>query len=149
MKPSVILYKDLPDNLLARLENHFTVTGVKDLSPGSLSQHALAFASAEGIIGASEKVGRTLLTQMPKLRAASTISVGYDNYDVAALNERGVLLMHTPTVLTETVADTIMTLMLTSARTSAFQCRSSITPVVSIMRRKRGLTRAIASLIRC
>jgi gluconate 2-dehydrogenase len=43
---------------------------------------------------------------MPKLRATSTISVGYDNFDVDALNARKVLLMHTPTVLTETVADT-------------------------------------------
>lgn len=116
MKPSVIVYKDLPDDLLARLENHFTVTCVPDLSPAMLNQHAIAFASAEGIIGSSEKVGRTLLMQMPELRAASTISVGYDNYDIEALNERGVLLMHTPTVLTETVADTIMTLMLTTAR---------------------------------
>lgn len=43
---------------------------------------------------------------MPRLRATSTISVGYDNFDVEALNARKVLLMHTPTVLTETVADT-------------------------------------------
>lgn len=46
----------------------------------------------------------------------STISVGYDNIDVAALTEKGVLLMHTPTVLTETVADTVLTLVLTTAR---------------------------------
>jgi gluconate 2-dehydrogenase len=38
---------------------------------------------------------------MPKLRATSTISVGYDNFDVDALNARKVLLMHTPTVLTK------------------------------------------------
>jgi len=44
------------------------------------------------------------------------VSVGYDNFDVAALNDNGVLLMHTPTVLTETVADTMMALVLSSAR---------------------------------
>ncbi len=53
---------------------------------------------------------------MPALRATSTISVGYDNFDVDALNARNVLLMHTPTVLTETVADTVMALVLSSAR---------------------------------
>jgi len=42
--------------------------------------------------------------------------VGYDNFDVDALNARNVLLMHTPTVLTETVADTLMALVLSSAR---------------------------------
>ncbi len=53
---------------------------------------------------------------MPKLRATSTVSVGYDNFDVDALNARNILLMHTPHVLTETVADTLMALVLSTAR---------------------------------
>ena len=116
MKPSVILYKALPDDLLARLEQHFTVTQVNDLSPETVSQHESAFARAEGLLGSSEKVDSALLEKMPKLRATSTVSVGYDNFDVDALNERRILLMHTPTVLTETVADTMMTLVLATAR---------------------------------
>ena len=116
MKPSVILYKALPDDLLARLEQHFTVTQVNDLSPETVSQYESAFASAEGLLGSSEKVDSALLEKMPKLRATSTVSVGYDNFDVDALNERRILLMHTPTVLTETVADTMMTLVLATAR---------------------------------
>ncbi len=116
MKPSVILYKALPDTLQQRLENHFTVTRVNNLSPETVQQHADAFAGAVGLLGSSEKVDAALLEKMPKLRATSTISVGYDNFDVDALNARNVLLMHTPTVLTETVADTLMALVLSSAR---------------------------------
>ncbi|MCU6672610.1 glyoxylate/hydroxypyruvate reductase GhrB [Leclercia adecarboxylata] len=116
MKPSVILYKALPDALQQRLENHFTVTRVNNLSPETLQQHAEAFAGAVGLLGSSEKVDAALLEKMPKLRATSTISVGYDNFDVDALNAHNVLLMHTPTVLTETVADTLMALVLSSAR---------------------------------
>lgn len=104
MKPSIILYKALPDDLLHRLEEHFTVTQVPDLSPQTVEQHAQAFASAEGLLGSSQTVDTALLEKMPTLRATSTISVGYDNFDVDALNARKVLLMHTPTVLTETVA---------------------------------------------
>ena len=116
MKPSVILYKTLPDDLQQRLEQHFTVTQVKNLSPETVSQHAAAFAEAVGLLGSSEKVDTALLEKMPKLRATSTISVGYDNFDVDALNAHKVLLMHTPTVLTETVADTVMALVLSTAR---------------------------------
>ena len=116
MKPSVILYKTLPDDLQQRLEQHFTVTQVKNLRPETVSQHAAAFAEAVGLLGSSEKVDTALLEKMPKLRATSTISVGYDNFDVEALNARKVLLMHTPTVLTETVADTVMALVLSTAR---------------------------------
>ena len=87
-----------------------------NLRPETVAQHAQAFANAEGLLGSSEAVNTALLEKMPKLRATSTISVGYDNFDVEALNARRVLLMHTPTVLTETVADTVMALVLSSAR---------------------------------
>jgi len=116
MKPSIILYKALPDDLLHRLAEHFTVTQVANLRPETVAQHQQVFAEAVGLLGSSETVDTSLLEKMPKLRATSTISVGYDNFDVEALNARHVLLMHTPTVLTETVADTLMTLVLSSAR---------------------------------
>ena len=116
MKPSVILYKKLADDLRARLDEHFSVTEIDDLTPENIDAHAQAFQQAEGLIGSSSKVDADLLAKMPKLRACSTVSVGYDNFDVEALNQRGILLMHTPTVLTETVADTMMALVLASAR---------------------------------
>ena len=116
MKPSVILYKALPEDLQKRLEEHFSVTRVPDLSPETVAQHAEAFAQAEGLLGSSEKVDAALLEKMPKLRATSTVSVGYDNFDVDALNARSIFLMHTPHALTETVADTLMALVLSSAR---------------------------------
>lgn len=115
MKPSIILYKALPDDLQQRLAEHFTVTQVANLKPETVQQHAEAFATAQGLLGSSEKVDAALLEKMPQLRATSTVSVGYDNFDVDALNARKILLMHTPTVLTETVADTIMALVLSSA----------------------------------
>ncbi|ELL69142.1 bifunctional glyoxylate/hydroxypyruvate reductase B, partial [Salmonella enterica subsp. enterica serovar Enteritidis str. SE30663] len=74
MKPSIILYKTLPDDLLHRLEAHFTVTQVPNLHPETVARHAQAFASAQGLLGASETVNRALLEKMPALRAASTIS---------------------------------------------------------------------------
>lgn len=116
MKPSVILYKTLPDDLHQRLSAHFEVTHVPNLSPDTVRHHAEAFDKAVGLLGSSEKVDEALLEKMPALRATSTISVGYDNFDVEALNAHKVLLMHTPTALTETVADTLMALILSSAR---------------------------------
>lgn len=116
MKPSVILYKALPDDLLQRLQEHFTVHQVANLSPQTIEQNAAIFAEAEGLLGSNENVDAALLGKMPKLRATSTISVGYDNFDVDALTARKILLMHTPTVLTETVADTLMALVLSTAR---------------------------------
>ncbi|MGL9721598.1 glyoxylate/hydroxypyruvate reductase GhrB [Symbiopectobacterium sp.] len=112
MKPSVILYKSIPADLCKRLEQHFTVTEFDGLPPAG---HP-ALAQAEGIIGSGGKVDRAFLAQTPRLRAVSTISVGYDTFDVEALTEKAIPLMHTPTVLTETVADTVFALILSSAR---------------------------------
>lgn len=116
MKPSVVLYKSLPEDLRTRLDAHFNVTEINGLTPENIAAHADAFREAEGLLGSGGKVDAEFLARMPKLRAASTVSVGYDNFDVAALNAKGVVLMHTPTVLTETVADTMMALVLSSAR---------------------------------
>jgi gluconate 2-dehydrogenase len=116
MKPSVVLYKKLPQDLRSQLDEHFNVTEINGLTPETLSQHAEAFQQAEGILGSGGKVDAEFLKKAPKLRVASSVSVGVDNFDIPALSERGVLLMHTPTVLTETVADTMMALVLTSAR---------------------------------
>lgn len=116
MKPSVVLYKKLPEDLRSQLDEHFDVTEINGLTAETLSQHAGAFQQAEGILGSGGKIDAEFLKKAPKLRAASSVSVGVDNFDIEALSQRGVLLMHTPTVLTETVADTMMALVLSSAR---------------------------------
>lgn len=115
MKPSIVLYKSMPSDLRARLDQHFTVHAFDGLQPDNAAFEQ-ALQQAEGILGSGGKIDEAFLQRAPKLRAASTVSVGYDNFDVAALNAHQVLLMHTPTVLTETVADTIMSLVLATAR---------------------------------
>lgn len=55
MKPSVILYKALPDDLLQRLQEHFTVHQVANLSPQTVEQSAI-FAEAGKLAGSNENV---------------------------------------------------------------------------------------------
>lgn len=116
MKPSIVLYKSIPTDLHQRLAQHFTVNSFDGLTPDNQPELLAALEQAEGLIGSGGKIDQNFLQLAPNLRAASTISVGYDNFDVDALNQRGIALMHTPTVLTETVADTMMALMLSTAR---------------------------------
>jgi glyoxylate reductase len=52
----------------------------------------------------------------PRLRIISQYAVGYDNIDVKAATERGIYVTNTPGVLTETVADFTMALMMAIAR---------------------------------
>lgn len=52
----------------------------------------------------------------PGLRVVANVAVGYDNLDVAACRERGVVVTNTPGVLTDATADIAMSLILMSTR---------------------------------
>jgi gluconate 2-dehydrogenase len=75
-----------------------------------------ALRDADGAIGASVKITPAMLDGAHRLKALSTISVGFDNFDVADLTQRGIVLAHTPDVLTESTADTVFSLILATAR---------------------------------
>ena len=117
-KKRVVTYNKLPDAELARLESEFDV--VRFDQPGGPGEgnadFAAALREAHGLIGASLTVGDDLLGSAEKLEAISTISVGYDQFDVPGLTRRGIVLTNTPDVLTEAVADTIFALVLAVAR---------------------------------
>jgi glyoxylate reductase len=52
----------------------------------------------------------------PQLRVVANVAVGYDNVDVGACRERGVVVTNTPGVLTDATADLAMALVLMSTR---------------------------------
>jgi glyoxylate/hydroxypyruvate/2-ketogluconate reductase len=116
MKKKVILYRDIPAAERQRLEAEFDVTFFDGVSNDNKGAFTAALADAEGLIGSSIGMGPELLDLAPKLKAASTISVGTDQYDLAYLAKRGIPLMHTPGVLNETTADTMFTLIMCTAR---------------------------------
>lgn len=64
----------------------------------------------------TDKVDAALLKAGPKLKVAATVSVGYDNIDVAACTTKKVIATNTPGVLDDTTADFAWTLMLAIAR---------------------------------
>jgi glyoxylate reductase len=64
----------------------------------------------------TDKVNAELLAAAPKLRIAATVSVGYDNIDVAACTAKKVIATNTPGVLDDTTADFAWALMLAIAR---------------------------------
>jgi glyoxylate reductase len=64
----------------------------------------------------TERVDRDVLEAGTDLRIVANIAVGYDNIDVAAARERGILVTNTPDVLTEATAEFTWGLILAAAR---------------------------------
>src|SRR5699024_8041577 len=75
-----------------------------------------ALATADAAIGSGMPWSADLSARAKRLKVVSSVSVGVDNYDVAALSARGIALGHTAGVLDDTTADTAMALILASAR---------------------------------
>jgi glyoxylate reductase len=64
----------------------------------------------------TDRIDAELLDRAPRLRVVANVAVGFDNIDIPAATARGVVVTHTPGVLTETVADFAMALILGVAR---------------------------------
>lgn len=116
MKKRIVLYKRLSDALLAKLEEQVAVTWVDTAAVDGLARLRDALPGAHGLLGASLRLDSELLDLAPQLEVISSVSVGVDNYDIADLTRRGVMLTNTPDVLTETTADTGFALILATAR---------------------------------
>jgi glyoxylate reductase len=64
----------------------------------------------------NDKIDADLIEAAPRLKVISNLAVGYDNIDVAAATDRGIVVGNTPGVLTETTADLTFALLLAAAR---------------------------------
>lgn len=70
----------------------------------------------DGLLITGNRIDNELLERAPRLKVVSNISVGYNNFDLEAMKNRGVLGTNTPFVLDDTVADLIFALMLSASR---------------------------------
>ena len=113
-KKHVMVFNRLPEELVERLRQHFTVEVIP--FSANVDLFAASAAKAQGLIGASRKLGEKELEMATTLEAIASVSVGYDSYDVDYLTKRGILLTNTPDVLTDTTADLGFTLLMSAAR---------------------------------
>ena len=106
---AVVTTLPLPDSVLRLLEE---VGGVR--GPERWEE---ALDRAEALIPLlTVRVDRPLLERAPRLRVVACPTVGYDHVDVAACRERGVVVTHTPDVLTEATAELTWALLLATVR---------------------------------
>lgn len=64
----------------------------------------------------TDPIGSQLLDQSPRLQIVANVAAGYENIDIAAAEERGIVVTNTPDVLTESTADHTFALLLSAAR---------------------------------
>lgn len=137
-KKTVLAFSRVTPAMVERLREDFNVI-VPDPKLGDINaQFEQALPHAHGLIGVGRKLGRQQLENAKNLEVVSSVSVGYDNYDVDYFNERGIMLTNTPDVLTESTADVGFALIMSSARrvaeldawTKAGEWKASVGPAL-------------------
>lgn len=120
MKQKVVVFSQIDADIQNRLEQNYQVSYIQP-KLGDVNQQLLQqVRDADGMIGAGRLLNCDNLASATRLKIISSVSVGYDNYDLDYLNERKIYLSHTPHVLTETTADLAFTLLMSAARKVAY-----------------------------
>jgi len=117
VKPRVLVTREISEEAVTRLKQHFIVdSNQKDL-PVSPRQLVQKLKGKDGVVTLStDVVNGDVLAKSPQLKIVCNVAVGYNNLDVAAATKRGVMMTNTPGVLDDTTADLTWALILSAAR---------------------------------
>ena len=119
-RPRVWVSQPLFDDIVGRLAAHFDVQSTADVTEHSPEAIADALRDSVGaLVTLNERIGPREIAGAERLRAIANVGVGYNNLDIAALTQAGIVATNTPDVLTETTADFGFALMMATARRMA------------------------------
>jgi glyoxylate reductase len=116
-RPAVLVTKRLPSATLLALEQSCDI----DLNEGEayLTNEQLIdrIRGKQGLIALMpDAIDRTVIEAGDALKVIAVVAVGYNNIDIAAARDRGVIVTNTPDVLTEATADLTWALILNITR---------------------------------
>jgi lactate dehydrogenase-like 2-hydroxyacid dehydrogenase len=116
-KADVLLMGPVKKLIVDGLNGPFTLHVLAEAKdPDMLLAEAAPRVRAIASTAPSAKVTRAVIERLPRLEIVSSFGVGYDNIDIKATVERGIVVCNTPQVLTEEVADTALGLLLCTVR---------------------------------
>ncbi|OHC65058.1 MAG: D-glycerate dehydrogenase [Rhodocyclales bacterium GWA2_65_19] len=117
MKPKILVAREVFPEVLERLRRHFEVEDNQAdavLGVDGLKAHLANKAGA--LTAATDPVTAEVIAAAPGLKAVCNFAVGYNNIDLAACSQAGVMATNTPGVLDDTTADLAWALLMASAR---------------------------------
>jgi len=117
MAPSILVTRKLPSSVIKKLEAAADVdvyAGDGGMPAEELRTRVAGRSALVSLL--TDAVDRRVIDAAPDLKIVANVAVGYNNIDVAYAKSRGVLVTHTPDVLTEAVADFTWALILAITR---------------------------------
>ncbi|WP_078555253.1 2-hydroxyacid dehydrogenase [Bacillus alkalicellulosilyticus] len=118
MKPKVYITRKLPSEVVYEIEQHCDINMWEE-EDVPVPQEVLEenIKDIDGLYCLlTETIDDSLLQKATKLKVISNMAVGFNNIDVEAATKRGIAVLNTPGVLTETTADLTFALLMATAR---------------------------------
>ena len=116
-KPRVLVTRAISPAVLSHLSAHCEVESNQDDTLWGPAELVSRLQDKAGVLTTlSEAISTDLLRQCPDLRMVAHMAVGYNNFDLSAMTQAGVLGTNTPDVLTESTADFGFALLMATAR---------------------------------
>jgi glyoxylate/hydroxypyruvate/2-ketogluconate reductase len=117
MSGKVLVTREVFDETIAFLKQHFEVESNQQDRLYSREELVKKLQGKDGVqSSSSDRIDGDLLEKCPSIRAVCNTAVGYNNIDVDACTNRGVMVTNTPGVLTDSVADYAMGLTIATCR---------------------------------
>ena len=115
--PPIYVSRVLPDPVMAAIRERFTlVREPLDVSPGPSALRSGLSESVAAIVTLTDRLDADMLAAAARLKIVANYAVGYNNIDVEAARQRGIVVTNTPDVLTDATADLTWALILATAR---------------------------------
>ena len=118
VKPKVYLTRKLPDEIINQLSEKCELrmwSSEEEPVPRAVLEREIQ--EVDGLFCMlTEEIDRSLLENASNLKVVANMAVGYNNIDIKAATEKGVVVTNTPDVLTETTADLTFALLMATAR---------------------------------
>jgi hypothetical protein len=113
VKPPLYVSRVLPDPVMAAIRERFELVRepLDDSSAPSALQSGLS-ESVAAIVTLTDRLDADVLAAAPRLKIVANYAVGYNNIDVDAARQRGIVVTNTPDVLTDATADLTWALIL-------------------------------------
>ncbi len=116
-KPNVYVTRSIPEPGLKLISESANMVLHEGDLPPSRAELLSNTKDVDGILCMlTDKIDDELIANAKNLKVISSLSVGYDHIDIAAATKRGIYVSHTPDVLTDSVADLVFGLILSTAR---------------------------------
>ncbi len=117
MKKKILITTDIYNEIIIHLSKFFVVEENREAKVLKEDELIQKLQGKSGVFSSPSNIfNEKVFKSCPKLKIVSNMAVGYNNIDIKAANESGVLITNTPDVLNEATADFGWALILAAAR---------------------------------